>query len=135
MGGPFVQPCLVAPFLHQVIGQLIATVQIVAMAFSQGTQTGLIVLIGYVVIQTIEGNVVGPLIQQHAVNLAPALLIAVQVLLSLVFRGAGLILAALLTAVAMVAVRKFWLEHAPGKTKAWQARRYEVPHAAGRTSQ
>lgn len=98
------------------IGPLIATVPIVAVGFVEGTQTGLIVLAGYVVIQNIEGNVLVPMIQQKAVNLAPALLISVQVFLSLVFGVAGLILAAPLTIVAMVAVQKLWVEHTLGET-------------------
>ncbi|WP_170314651.1 AI-2E family transporter [Aquibium carbonis] len=100
------------------IGPLIATVPIVAVGFVEGTQTGLIVLAGYIIIQNIEGNVLVPMIQQKAVNLAPALLISVQVLLSLVFGVAGLILAAPLTIVAMVAVQKLWVEHTLGETTA-----------------
>ena len=99
------------PFL----GPLIATVPIVAVGFAEGTQTGLIVLIGYVVIQNIEGNVLVPMIQQKAVDLAPALLISVQVLLSLVFGVVGLMLAAPLTIVAMVSVQKIWVEHTLGE--------------------
>jgi predicted PurR-regulated permease PerM len=67
------------------------------------------------VIQNIEGNVLVPMIQQKAVDLAPALLIAVQVLLSLIFGVVGLILAAPLTVVAMVAVQKLWVEHTLGE--------------------
>ncbi|MBK5926441.1 AI-2E family transporter [Rhodobaculum claviforme] len=99
------------PFL----GPLIATVPIVAVGFAEGTQTGLIVLIGYIVIQNIEGNVLVPMIQHKAVDLAPALLISVQVLLSLVFGVVGLMLAAPLTVVAMVAVQKIWVEHTLGE--------------------
>lgn len=97
------------------IGPLIATVPIVAVGFTEGTTTGLIVLIGYVVIQNIEGNVLVPMIQHKAVDLAPALLISLQVLLSLIFGIAGLILAAPLTIVAMIAVQKLWVEHKLGE--------------------
>ncbi|MGL4413627.1 AI-2E family transporter [Roseinatronobacter monicus] len=97
------------------IGPLIAAVPVIAVGFAAGMQTGLIVLAGYLVIQNLEGSVVNPLIQQRAVNLAPALLIAVQVLLSLVFGVMGLILAAPLTIVGMVAVQKLWVEHTLGE--------------------
>ncbi|MEX0694167.1 MAG: AI-2E family transporter [Rhodospirillales bacterium] len=97
------------------IGPLIATVPIVAVGFSEGMQTGLIVLGGYLVIQGVESNLLMPIIQQKAVNLAPALLIAVQVLLGVVFGVMGLILAAPLTIVAMVAVQKLWVEHILGE--------------------
>lgn len=54
--------------------------------FAAGMQTG---LIGYIVILNIEGNVVVPMIQYKPVNLAPALLISVQVLFSLIFGVLG----------------------------------------------
>ncbi|MGY6695989.1 MAG: AI-2E family transporter [Roseinatronobacter sp.] len=99
------------PFL----GPLIATVPIVAVGFAEGTQTGLIVLAGYLVIQNIEGSFITPLIQKKAVNLAPALLITTQVLLSLAFGVVGLILAAPLTIVAMVSVQKLYVENVLGE--------------------
>ncbi len=97
------------------IGPLIATVPIVAVSFTESTQTGLIVLAGYIVIENIEGNVVTPMIQQRAVNLPPALLIGLQVLLGVVFGAIGLILAAPLTVMTMVAVQKLWVEHTLGE--------------------
>lgn len=97
------------------IGPLIAAVPVVAVGFAAGMQTGLIVLAGYLVIQNLEGSIVSPLIQQRAVHLPPALLIGVQVLLSLVFGVMGLILAAPFTVVAMVAVQKLWVEHTLGE--------------------
>jgi len=97
------------------IGPLIATIPIVAVGFTEGVQTGLIVLVGYIVIQNVEGNVIVPMIHQKAVELAPALLISVQLLLGLVFGVVGLILAAPLTVVAMVAVQKLWVEHTLGE--------------------
>lgn len=100
------------PFL----GPLIATVPIVAVGFTEGMETGLIVLAGYIVIQTVEGNVITPMIHQKAVDLPPALLISVQVLLSLIFGVVGLILAAPLTIVAMVSVQKLWVEYTLGET-------------------
>lgn len=96
------------------IGPLIAAVPIVAVGFTEGMQTGLIVLVGYIVIQNIEGNVLVPMIQHKAVELAPALLISVQVLLGLIFGAVGLILAAPLAIVAMVTVQKLWVEHTLG---------------------
>jgi len=97
------------------IGPLMAAVPVIAVGFTAGMQTGLIVLAGYLVIQNLEGSVVSPLIQQKAVHLPPALLIALQVMLSLVFGVLGLILAAPLTVVIMVAVQKLWVEHTLGE--------------------
>jgi len=99
------------PFL----GPIIAAVPILIVGFTAGTQTGLIVLVGYLVIQNIEGNIVVPLIQQKAVELAPAFFIGMQVLMTLLFGVVGFILAAPLTVVGMVAVKKLWIQDVLGE--------------------
>jgi predicted PurR-regulated permease PerM len=102
------------PFL----GPLIAGIPIVIIGFAEGVETGIIVAIGYLIIQNLEGNVIVPMIQHKAVNLAPALLISVQVLLSLLFGIPGLILAAPLTVVAMVMVKKLYIKGMLGDEEA-----------------
>ncbi len=100
------------PFL----GPLIAAVPIAIVGFTEGMQTGLIVLAFYLAVQNIEGNFIVPMIQHKAVNLAPALFIAIQVLMGILFGAVGLILAAPLTVVGMVAVQKLWIEYTLGET-------------------
>jgi predicted PurR-regulated permease PerM len=100
------------------IGPLIAGVPIVIVGFTEGVEIGIIVAIGYLVIQNLEGNVIVPMIQHKAVNLAPALLISLQVLMSLVFGIPGLILAAPLTVVGMVLVKKLYLKGVLGDEEA-----------------
>ena len=67
------------------------------------------------VIQIVEGDILVPMIQQKAVDLAPAFLISMQVFFSVVFGIVRLILAPPLTIVAMVAVQKLWVEHVLGE--------------------
>lgn len=100
------------PFL----GPLIAAVPIVIVGFTEGPQVGMIVLVFYLVVQNIEGNFIVPMIQHRAVHLAPALLISAQVLMGVLFGAVGLILAAPLTVVAMVAVKKLYMEDVLGET-------------------
>lgn len=99
------------PFL----GPLIAAVPIVIVGFAEGTQVGLVVLVFYLIVQNVEGNFVVPMIQHRAVHLAPALMISVQILMGVLFGVLGLILAAPLTVVAMVAVNKLYVEDLLGK--------------------
>ena len=99
------------PFL----GPLIAGVFIVIVGFAEGTQVGLIVLVFYLIVQNVEGNFVVPMIQHRAVHLAPALMISVQILMGVLFGALGLILAAPLTVVAMVAVNKLYVEDVLGE--------------------
>jgi predicted PurR-regulated permease PerM len=99
------------PFL----GPIIAGVPIVIVGFGEGAEIGLVVLVFYLIVQNIEGNFIVPIIQQRAVHLAPALLISVQILMSVLFGVMGLVLAAPLTVVAMVAVKKLWMEEMLGE--------------------
>jgi predicted PurR-regulated permease PerM len=97
------------------IGPVIAGVPIVIVGFGSGPEVGMIVLVFYLVVQNLEGNFLVPIIQHRAVHLAPALLISVQILLSALFGVMGLILAAPLTVVGMVAVKKLWMEEVLGE--------------------
>lgn len=98
------------PFL----GPILAGIPVVAIGFAEGWQTGVAVLVFYVVLQNIEGNVMTPLIQQRAIRLPPAMMISMQVLLGTVFGIAGLILAAPLAVVTMVVVAMLYVEDVLG---------------------
>jgi predicted PurR-regulated permease PerM len=98
------------PFL----GPVIAGIPVVLLGFMEGTGTGLAALAFYLVVQNLEGNIITPLIQQRAVSLPPALLISMQVLLGTLFGAAGLILAAPLAVVGMVAVNLLYIEDVLG---------------------
>jgi predicted PurR-regulated permease PerM len=54
--------------------------------------------------------VLTPLVEKRAVSLPPALTLTAQVLLGLLAGGLGLVLAAPLTAVAMVLVQRLYIE-------------------------
>jgi predicted PurR-regulated permease PerM len=97
------------------LGPLIAGIPILVIAFAASVETGLIVTAFYLAVQNIESNVVVPWIQHKVVHLAPALAIAAQVLLGLLFGLPGIILAAPLTVVAMVLVQKLWMEAVLGE--------------------
>ncbi len=97
------------------LGPVIAGIPTVAIGFAEGTQTGLIVLVFFLVVQNIESNVIVPLIYHKAIHLAPAVTIAAQVLLGLVFGLAGFILAAPVTVLGMVLVQKLYVEAVLGE--------------------
>ncbi|HSP24918.1 MAG TPA: AI-2E family transporter [Saliniramus sp.] len=98
------------PFL----GPILAGVPIVAVAFAEGLDTGLFVLAFYLVLQNVEGNIITPMIQERAVLMPPALLIGMQVLFGALFGLPGLILAAPLTVVGMIAVNMLYIEDVLG---------------------
>lgn len=66
----------------------------------------------YAVVQFLEGNILTPLIQRHAINIPPATLFASQIFLGVLFGLWGLALALPLMATAKVALRHLYLKPA-----------------------
>lgn len=64
----------------------------------------------YMGVQALESYVLTPLLQQHMVDLLPALIISMQILLGVLLGGLGLILATPLTAAVMVMVKMVYIE-------------------------
>lgn len=84
------------------IGAILGAVPAILIALSQGTRTGLMVAGLYAVIQFLEGNVLAPFIQRHAVHMPPALAILSQTVFGSVLGIPGLILASPLTAALLI---------------------------------
>jgi predicted PurR-regulated permease PerM len=81
----------------------------------------------YVVAQSLEGYVLTPLVQRRAVEMPPALLILFQVLAGLLLGALGVVLAAPLLAVALVAIKMLYVEDVLGDPAATDG---EAPAAA-----
>lgn len=103
------------------LGPIIAGIPTVAIGFADSYETGLIVLVFFLVVQNIESNVILPLVYQKAIRLPPAVAISAQVFFGLVFGVAGFILAAPVTVVIMVALEKLYVEAALGEPHAAEA--------------
>lgn len=98
--------CNFVPF----VGALAGAVPAVLVALGQGTDRALWVAGLFLAVQTLEGNLIAPLVQRRAVRLPPALAILSQTVLGTLFGLMGLILATPLMAAAMVAVRMVYVE-------------------------
>jgi len=98
--------CNFVPF----IGALAGAVPAVLVALGQGPGQALWVAGLFLAIQTVEGNVIAPLIQKRTVDLPPALTILSQTVLGTLFGPMGLILATPVTAASLVAVRMIYVE-------------------------
>jgi predicted PurR-regulated permease PerM len=92
------------------IGALAGAVPALAVAVGQSPHTAIYVAVLFAVVQTLEGNIIGPLIQKRTVDLPPALTILSQTVLGTLFGVMGLILATPLTAASMTAVRMVYVE-------------------------
>lgn len=92
------------------IGALAGAVPAVLVAFGQSPNEALWVAALFVAVQTLEGNVIAPLIQRRTVSLPPALTLFSQTVLGTLLGPLGLILATPVTAAAMVIVRMAYVE-------------------------
>lgn len=92
------------------LGPILAGVLAVLVAFSQDTTLALYVLVVFVGIQVIEGNILQPLIARRMVSLPPALTISVQVMFALPFGLLGLALATPLAATAATFISMLYVQ-------------------------
>jgi predicted PurR-regulated permease PerM len=94
------------PFFGPIASGLFAVV----LAFMQGPTQALYVLAVCVLIQQIEGNLLMPLIQRWAVRMPPVLGITAAVIFGLLFGLPGVILATPLMVIAIVLIRKLYID-------------------------
>jgi predicted PurR-regulated permease PerM len=71
--------------------------------------TAVYVIIAFVVIQQIEGNILQPLLMSRAVDLHPALVVFAILTMGTLFGIVGVFLAVPLVAVVQVLVRELWV--------------------------
>jgi predicted PurR-regulated permease PerM len=84
-------------------------------ALSQDTQLALYVLLLFLAIQGVEGNLLQPFVQQRTVWLPPALVLVAQVVFGILVGLLGVMLATPVTAALMVVVRRLYVEDVLGE--------------------
>jgi len=87
------------------IGSIISGILIVLVGFSAGTDSGLYAFFVYLVVQIVDGYLIVPMVAKRATDLAPALVLAAQILFGALFGILGLFLAD-----PIVAMLKVYLE-------------------------
>jgi predicted PurR-regulated permease PerM len=91
-------------------GPWIAAIPAVLIAFLQGPQQALYVAVLYLVLQSVDGYLLTPLVDRKSVELPPVLTITAQVVLGLAFGFIGILLASPLTAVALILIKMLYIE-------------------------
>jgi predicted PurR-regulated permease PerM len=91
------------------VGPILSAVPAVLVALSQDATMALWVVGLYLLVQQIEGNVITPLVQQHAVDLPPAITLLAILAFGVLFGSLGVILATPLAVVVLVAIKKLWV--------------------------
>ncbi len=87
------------------IGAPISGALMILVGFSGGTNMGIFCIIVYIVVQTVDGNIIVPMVARKTVDLAPALVLGAQLVMGAAFGIIGLALAD-----PLVAMIKIWLE-------------------------
>ena len=92
------------------IGAAIALALAMLFALPQGTTTAMLVLPAYLGLQLIESYIVTPLIQKRQVEIPPALLIAFQAIMGVLFGILGAAVASPLLAALKVTIERLYVE-------------------------
>jgi predicted PurR-regulated permease PerM len=88
------------------IGAIVTGVLMVAVGFSAGTDTGYWAIGTYLIVQTIDGYVIVPMVAKRTVDLPPALTLGAQIMASALFGILGLALADPMTALIKTALER-----------------------------
>lgn len=100
------------------VGPVVSVLPAALIGLLDGPLKALYVVLLYIVIQAIEGNLITPLIQKGAVSLPPALLIVSQLLMAVMFGWMGVLLSTPLLVVLIVAVQMLYVEDIIGDSVA-----------------
>ncbi|HEY7959889.1 MAG TPA: AI-2E family transporter [Sphingomicrobium sp.] len=92
------------------LGPIVAAIPIALVAMPLGGSSLVWAVVIYTIIQSIEGYVIGPLIQRQAVDTPPAWTLVAIVLLGALFGVLGIALAMPLVAIGRVAIIRFYVE-------------------------
>lgn len=88
------------------IGALISGALMILVGFSGGPDMGIYTIVTYLLIQNFDGYVVVPMIARKTVDLAPALVLAMQLVMGILFGVLGLLLADPLLAMIKIALER-----------------------------
>lgn len=97
------------------IGPVISGVPSVLLAFTQSPMTAVWTVVLFLIVQQLQGNFLQPMIQKQAVDVPPALLLFAVLAAGMLFGSLGVLLAAPLTIVVFVLVKRIYVISILGK--------------------
>ncbi len=92
------------------LGALISVVVPVVLALISDPFSAVYVILAFIIIQQIEGNLLQPIVMSRAVDLHPALVVFALLVMGTLFGIVGVFLAVPLVAVLQVLVRELWVQ-------------------------
>jgi predicted PurR-regulated permease PerM len=100
------------------VGPILSAVPALLVALAETPELALYVLMLYIGVQSIEGYVLQPLIQERAVYLPPAVLLLAQLVLGILVGALGVMLATPMTAAVFVMIRMLYVQDVLGEPAA-----------------
>jgi predicted PurR-regulated permease PerM len=97
------------------LGPFLGAVPALLVALSQGFATALWTALAFILIQQVESNMIQPLIARQSVSLPPTVLLFAVIVFGALFGILGILLAAPLTVVTFVAVKKLYIRDTLGE--------------------
>jgi predicted PurR-regulated permease PerM len=88
------------------IGAPISGALMVLVGFSGGTNMGIYCIVVYLVVQTVDGNIIVPMVAKRTADLAPALVLGAQLIMGVMFGILGLALADPIVAMLKIALER-----------------------------
>ncbi len=113
LGAPLALPLsLIVGLLNFIpyVGPIVSAIPAIMVGFSESAQMALYVALLFIGIQSVEGYILEPIIQNKAVFLPPALILFAQIIAGLLAGPIGLAVATPLAAALMVAVKMLYIE-------------------------
>lgn len=95
-------------------GPIIAAVPAIGLAFAESPEKALYVVIAFLLVNQLEGNVLTPLLLQNRVDIPPALTVVAVAALGIVFGFLGLVIGEPLLVAVMVAIKMLYVEDVVG---------------------
>jgi predicted PurR-regulated permease PerM len=92
------------------LGPFISVIPAIMLGLTISPMMGVWVALLYLGVQTLEANVITPLIQHRAISLPPAFVLASELLMGVLLGGAGLAFATPLAAVILVLINMLYIE-------------------------
>lgn len=108
------------------VGPILASVSGILMAAMQGPMLAVYVISLYAGIHFLESNLITPLVQAESVELPPVLTLFAALVFGLLLGPVGVLLAAPLAVVLLVAVNTLYIEGILGERRLWPSA-YEAP--------
>lgn len=108
------------------VGPILASASGILMAAMQGPMLTVYVIALYAGIHFVEGNLITPLVQAEAIELPPVLTLFATLVFGLLLGPIGVLLAAPLAVVLLVAVNVVYIEGVLGERRVWPSIRVDA---------